>query len=51
MLDTTKDKLEASPGFDKNHWPDFADPKWTNQIDEYYRQADTPRTPAAVTVK
>ncbi len=55
VLDTTKEKLEASPGFDKNHWPDFADPKWTNQIDEYYRQAGTPqtapRTPANVTVK
>jgi sporulation protein YlmC with PRC-barrel domain len=44
VLDTTKEKLQASPGFDKANWPDFADPKWTDQIDNYYREADHPRT-------
>ncbi len=43
VLDTTKEKLESSPGFDKKHWPDFADPKWTKQIDDFYRQAGQPR--------
>jgi hypothetical protein len=36
VLNTTKEKLEASPGFHKDHWPDLADPKWTDQIDKYY---------------
>jgi sporulation protein YlmC with PRC-barrel domain len=44
ILDTTREKLQKSPGFDKANWPDFADPTWTNQIDDYYRQADQPRT-------
>jgi sporulation protein YlmC with PRC-barrel domain len=38
VLDLTKDKLENAPGFDKNHWPDFANPDWRNQIDTYYHR-------------
>ena len=26
VLDVTREQLESAPGFDKNHWPDFADP-------------------------
>ena len=37
VLDVPKEKLESAPGFDKNDWPDFADPKWRNEIDSYYR--------------
>jgi sporulation protein YlmC with PRC-barrel domain len=39
VLDMTKEKLEAAPGFDQNNWPDFADPHWSERIDKYYRQA------------
>jgi sporulation protein YlmC with PRC-barrel domain len=41
VLDASKEKLEKAPGFDKSNWPDFADPKWRSQIDQYYRSADT----------
>ena len=36
VLDVAKDKLKAAPGFDKSNWPDFADPKWMESIDEFY---------------
>jgi hypothetical protein len=45
ILDTTREKLRAAPGFDKANWPDFADPNWTDKIDDHYRQADQ-RAPA-----
>jgi len=37
VLDISKEKLEQAPGFDKSHWPDFADPQWKTQVDSYYR--------------
>lgn len=27
-LNTSKEQLKKAPGFDKNHWPDFADAKF-----------------------
>lgn len=30
ILNVVKDKLENAPGFDKDNWPDVADPAWTN---------------------
>lgn len=36
VLNVTKDELNKMPGFDKNHWPDFADPNFTKEIDQYY---------------
>ncbi len=36
ILDIDKEKLEHAPGFDKDHWPDMADPTWGNQIYSYY---------------
>jgi sporulation protein YlmC with PRC-barrel domain len=44
VLNVNKDKLKAAPGFDKNHWPDLADPNWSKDIDSYYRQATTTAT-------
>ena len=29
-----------APGFDKNDWPDFADPDWSRKIDEHYRKTE-----------
>ncbi len=36
-LNVSKNDLSTAPGFDKNNWPDFADPNFTNKIDEYYK--------------
>lgn len=44
VLNVTKDELKAAPGFDKNHWPNMADPNWSQHIDEYYKQAHSRRT-------
>jgi sporulation protein YlmC with PRC-barrel domain len=35
-LNVNKEKLENAPGFDKDHWPDMADPKWGRTIYDYY---------------
>jgi len=36
VLDMPSDKFKAAPGFDKEHWPDFADRNWAVHIDKYY---------------
>lgn len=36
ILDVDKAKLESAPGFDKDDWPDMADPTWQNSISSYY---------------
>ncbi|HLK48544.1 MAG TPA: PRC-barrel domain-containing protein [Bryobacteraceae bacterium] len=35
-LDVDKEQLKAAPGFDKDNWPDMADPTWRTQIYGYY---------------
>lgn len=35
-LNVEKDRLEDAPGFNKNDWPDMADPAWVAEIDTYY---------------
>jgi sporulation protein YlmC with PRC-barrel domain len=40
VLNMSKDKIAAAPGFDQNDWPDFADPNWTRRIDQHYRQTE-----------
>lgn len=35
-LDVSKERLESAPGFDKDSWPDMADPVWKNGIHSYY---------------
>ena len=35
-LDVSKERLEGAPGFDKNKWPDIADPAWVAGIHAYY---------------
>ena len=37
ILDIDKSRLESAPGFDKDNWPDMADPTWGSQIYNYYR--------------
>jgi sporulation protein YlmC with PRC-barrel domain len=50
VLDISKEKLEQAPGFDKAHWPDFADPQWKTTVDSYYRdkQAGTASRPSSL---
>src|SRR5688500_11314524 len=36
ILDVEKDRLDSAPGFDKDDWPDMADPSWQNTIHSYY---------------
>ena len=36
LLNVEKKSLESAPGFDKDDWPDMADPTWQNTINSYY---------------
>ncbi len=36
VLDVDKEKMERAPGFDKDRWPDMADPTWSSEIYRYY---------------
>ncbi|HEX5125408.1 MAG TPA: PRC-barrel domain-containing protein [Rhodocyclaceae bacterium] len=38
ILDVDKERLEAAPGFDKDHWPSMADLSWATQVHNYYSQ-------------
>jgi sporulation protein YlmC with PRC-barrel domain len=51
-LDIDKEALQKAPGFDKDHWPNMADPRWGAEVHSYYgqqpywerrRQVETPR--------
>jgi PRC-barrel domain protein len=35
-LNADKKLLENAPGFDKDHWPNMADPSWRSQIYSHY---------------
>jgi sporulation protein YlmC with PRC-barrel domain len=37
VLNVDKEKLKNAPGFDKDHWPNFADAQFTTQINTYYQ--------------
>lgn len=37
ILETTKERLKQAPGFDKDHWPTFADEQWARSIHSYYQ--------------
>ena len=36
ILDVDKQTLESAPGFDKDNWPDMADPEWGAQLSRHY---------------
>jgi len=38
FLDIDKSRLENAPGFDKDHWPNMADPTWSEDLHDYYNQ-------------
>jgi len=37
VLNVDKESLKNAPGFDKNHWPDMSDEKFTAEINSYYK--------------
>jgi len=37
VLNVNEESLKNAPGFDKSHWPNFADSNMQQKIDEYYR--------------
>lgn len=37
-LDCDKKSLETAPGFNKDSWPDMADPSWFGPVHAYYKQ-------------
>jgi hypothetical protein len=39
LLNVSKERLKDASGFDKNHWPNFADETFTNEVSGDYRQA------------
>jgi hypothetical protein len=36
VLDVDKDRLKDAPGFDKDNWPDMADPQFRSNLDRYF---------------
>ena len=37
VLNVDKERLKNAPGFDKDHWPDMSDAKWTTEINTFYQ--------------
>lgn len=37
VLNVSKERLKDAPGFDKDRWPNFADPSFADQLRGYYR--------------
>lgn len=35
-LDVDAERMKKAPGFDKDHWPNMADPTWSSTIESYY---------------
>lgn len=36
VLDVSRERLEAAPGFDSDHWPSMSDEKWNREVHSYY---------------
>jgi hypothetical protein len=36
MLDVDAKRLKNAPGFDKDDWPNMADPNWNSTVESYY---------------
>lgn len=36
ILDIDKRRLENAPGFNKDNWPDMADPSWSSGVNSYW---------------
>lgn len=38
VLDVSKERLEATPGFDADNWPAMAEEKWNRDVYKYYER-------------
>jgi sporulation protein YlmC with PRC-barrel domain len=45
VLNVASERLENAPGFDKDNWPDMADPTWAQSIHTYYGTQAEPTKP------
>ena len=36
VLDVSRERLEAAPGFDSDHWPTMSDETWNRDVYKYY---------------
>ncbi|WP_297187014.1 PRC-barrel domain-containing protein [uncultured Porticoccus sp.] len=36
ILDVDVERLKNAPGFDKDQWPNMADPAWNSTVESYY---------------
>lgn len=36
VMNVEKSRLEAAPGFDKDHWPPMADAQWAAEVHDFY---------------
>ena len=36
VLNVSKERLKQAPGFDKDNWPDMAEPTWGSSISNFY---------------
>lgn len=50
-FDANEKELKNAEGFDKDHWPDMADPKWTARNDAHYKSGTAAKTPKRTRVK
>ena len=38
VLDVSKERLKAAPGFDSDHWPSMSEEKWNRDVYKYYER-------------
>jgi sporulation protein YlmC with PRC-barrel domain len=50
-VDVTKEKLKAAQGFDKDAWPNVADPKWRGEIDRQFKSTRATTTTTTKTTE
>lgn len=41
LVHVSEDALKNAPGFDKDRWPNTADPNWAKDVDSYYQRTAT----------
>jgi sporulation protein YlmC with PRC-barrel domain len=39
ILDVSKEKLKAAPGFNADHWPSMTDEKWNRDMYKFYARS------------
>jgi len=39
VLDVSKERLEAAPGFDADKWPMMSDEKWNRDVHKYFERS------------